>query len=519
MKFKILIACLLVTNIYATSCKNKKFTSVIDGNLTIKSVLDDLSSSCGLSLIVKDSTALRRLKKPLNYVSVNDVSLKSFLDILLAQNGFNYRLNRNSISVEYLSTKTFKVDYISGGRVGQSTANVTIANSTNALSMANEQNYGSGYNNKDESKTGISIKSSSKFEFWNKIKDEISRILIVAGDYNLHYEKVGEHWVSPDGVKWGYNPFEPIVNQDTGMITVTGTKRQLDRVGKYLRKLTKQLNSQVLIDVKIISVTFDDSQSMGVDWSELYSLQNLTISTLTMAQKNISSYSFDDQNGISNATFTSGALPSNASVINMVSNTKIDDIIKFLKTQGSVKSISSPKVMTLNNQPAMISVGKELFYKLKSSNTNSTVNNSVLSQGEMVDSVFAGILLDITPEIGRDEVITLKINPSISDTVESITSDGSTRDIPPDLIRRQISSVVKVKNNQHAILGGLISTKSGTKNSQVPILGDIPLVGTLFSKEEKINRVEELVIVITPHITNNNQLSVEELGYERVNEE
>jgi general secretion pathway protein D len=193
--------------------------------------------------------------------------------------------------------------------------------------------------------------------------------------------------------------------------------------------------------------------------------------------------------------------------------------VKFLSTQGDVKSISSPRVMTLNNQPALISVGRELFYKITSSTTASGQGGAVASQGEQVSSVFAGILLDITPEIDSNGMITLKINPSISDTVKNVQSDTGTRSIPPDLIRRQIASVIKVRDGQHAILGGLISSKKGTTESKLPLLGDIPLLGQMFKRQEDINTVEELVLIITPHIVKNEKsVSLKDLGYQKLNE-
>jgi len=93
------------------------------------------------------------------------------------------------------------------------------------------------------------------------------------------------------------------------------------------------------------------------------------------------------------------------------------------------------------------------------------------------------------------------------------------REIPPDLIRRQIASVIKVKDGEHAILGGLIFTRTGTKINKVPLLGDLPLLEYAFKHEEKINKVEELVMIITPHIIKNSKsVSLKDLGYSRVNE-
>ena len=116
-------------------------------------------------------------------------------------------------------------------------------------------------------------------------------------------------------------------------------------------------------------------------------------------------------------------------------------------------------------------------------------------------------------------MITLKVNPSISDTVTAVASDGSVRTIPPDLVRRQIASVIKVKDGQHAILGGLISSKTGVRINKVPLLGDLPLLGYAFKSEEKINTVEELVLIITPHVIKNSKsVSLKDLGYTKLNE-
>jgi len=72
--------------------------------------------------------------------------------------------------------------------------------------------------------------------------------------------------------------------------------------------------------------------------------------------------------------------------------------------------------------------------------------------------------------------------------------------MPPDLNRRQLSSVVTVKDGNRIILGGLITSKNTSDTNQVPILGSIPILGYLFKHEETVKTVEELVIIIEPHI-------------------
>ena len=498
--YSIGILAMASVTIHAQACTDKLFSVTIDSTLTIGDAVENLAETCELTLIVKDSGAKHRLDKKLYYVKLKNASIQSFLDTILSENDLNYELKGNRLSISYLVTRTFKVHYISGKRGGKSNAHVTIANAS-----ASDGATGA-------SKTGISITSDDDFKFWGTVKDELHRILVSAGDGGTHYTKIGDAWVGPDGQKWEYNPLEPIVNPEAGMVTVTGTARQIRRVSKYIASLAKQIKSQVLIDVQILTVTFDNSRTTGIDWSQLYSLQNFDVKKLITSRRNLGSGLEWDENRITTQNPDPTASPLTTGAIVADGSTKVNEIVKFLKTQGDVKSVSSPRVMTLSNQPALISVGKELFYKLKAS----TKKDGDSTEGEKIDSVFAGILLDITPEIDDRGMITLKVNPSITETLTPITGDG-TRTMPPDLVRRQIASVIKVKDGNHAILGGLISTTTGTKVNKVPLLGDIPLLEYAFKREEKIEKTEELVIIITPHIVRNHRnLSLKDLGYKRL---
>jgi general secretion pathway protein D len=492
------------TTVQAQECNDKLFSVTMDDSLKISDAIKNLAETCGLTVLVKDSGAKHRLDQHLYYVKLKNTTLRGFLDTILTENDLSYTLHGNTLSISYLVTRTFKVHYISGQRSGKSDAHVTIANATNSGAGA-----GSG------SKTGISITSDDAFKFWSTIKEEVHKILVTAGDGGTHYTKVGDAWIGPDGQKWEYNPLEPIVDPEAGMITVTGTARQIKRVSRYIASLARQIKQQVLIDVRILTVTFDDSHTTGIDWSQLYGLQNFVIDTIGMTEKNVNKLN-EDERGLHIKEWTEGSEQNNVNVAQIRGHATIKDVIRFLKTNGDVRSVSSPRVMTLNNQPALISVGKELFYKLKATSQSSKGGATSVSEGEKIDSVFAGILLDITPEIDERGMITLKINPSVTETLSPVTNDGS-RTMPPDLVRRQIASVVKVRDGDHAILGGLISTKTGSKISKVPLLGDIPLLEYAFKREEKIEKTEELVIIITPHIVSGKKnVSLKDLGYSRL---
>jgi len=477
-----LFLALLISPAQANRCSTQMFTVTLNSSLTYGDVIENLAEECGLTLLVKDVGAKKRLQENLYFVKLYNASLDEFLDVILKENNINYDLDGNRLKISYLRTKTFHLNYIAGERTGKSNAHVTIANNSNG---SGEERSTSG------SKTGVSIESSDNFNFWSKITKELHSLINRPED--------------------SYEAPEPIINQEAGMITVTGTPQQLSRVDIYIKEITRQLKSQVLIDVQILSVTFDDSATTGIDWSQLYSLQNLTLSS-----------SFSWTIGDMGIATPEESVSTNGGTMIAEGSLQVNEIVKFLKTQGDVRSISNPKVLTLNNQPALISVGNELFYKLQSTSTT-LVGTAGGTQGsnETIDSVFAGVLLDITPEISIDGSITLKINPSISDTLNAVKRDDSgSRTIPPDLSRKQISSVVTIQDGQRIILGGLISSKTGTMVSKVPLLGDIPLLDTLFKREIKIDSVEELVLIITPHIINGkNNFSLKDLGYRKLLDE
>ncbi len=493
------------TTLYAGSCDNQLLSVKINKELSIADAIDNLAQSCNLTVVVKDAAAQEKLKKKLYYIRLKDATLRTILDTLLKDNDFYYQLKGNKLIISYLITRTFKVHYIASDRSGSSSANINIANAGTAKSKNTTQ------------ASGMSIKSDDEFKFWSKLKDELHKILVVSGDGSLHFTKDKDgSWIGPGGYKWQYNPLEPIVDPEAGLVTVTGTREQVERVAKYLSALASQIKTQVMIDVKILSVTLNKDKQTGIDWSQLYGLQNFSIHSLVMAQKNVTEYKMENDR-ITDMKYGVLKEPRRVRLFDARGYATINDVIKFLRTQGTVKTISNPKVMTLNNQPALISVGKEIFYKTRTEQINNSTNNGTTTTSEAIDSVFAGILLDITPEIDKRGMITLKINPSITETASPVGGEG-VRSIPPDLIRRQISTVIKVKDGMHAILGGLISTTESTVDSKVPLLGDIPLFGEAFKKKRKVKRVEELVVIITPHITNgrNKNISLKKLGYRSI---
>ncbi len=499
----------------AGTCSSKLFTVTIDSKLSIGDALENLADTCDLTVVVKDEWAKKRLEKKLYFVKLKNSTLKAFLDTILTDNDLHYKMKGSKLTISYLVTKTFRVHYIAGVRTSESSANVIMSNTNTSTIDVTGGGAGGGGN----PETGIKIENKDEFIFWKTVGSEVQQILSGANDDGLHYTKAGDAWIGPDGKKWEYNPLAPVVNPIAGMITVTGTHEQLARVSKYINTLEKQLKTQVLIDVRIVTVTFDDSTTTGVNWNELYKLQSMTINRYAMGQQNISKFTSGGlEGGLSATEFVEGTSPTAAGIFELAGTTQVADVVKFLATQGEVKSVSSPRVMTLNNQPALISVGQDIYYKLQSSTVlGGGTGATGAVQSDTVNSVFEGVILDITPEVSDNGMITLKINPSVSQRSDP-TAGEIARTMPPDMIRRQMASVITIKDGHHAIMGGLIITRTGTKINKVPLLGDLPLFEYAFKHEEKIDTVIELVMIVTPHIVNDSKdVSLRDLGYKRTN--
>ncbi len=483
-----------VTVLEAKSCDYRSFNIKVSEEVTTSEILNQLSNECSFSLITKDSYAKEKLMDKLFGINIKKMSLEEIFDVLISSKGLDYDYDGKLLTISGLKTKTFKIDYVNTKRSGTSSTDISLTGETGDSTGGNGGGDGKG----GSLSTGATITSEDSFSFWEKMQQELQTIL------NSPEDK--------------FKAPAPIINREAGLVTVSGTTKQINRVSAYLHQIMNRLHKQVLIDVKILSVTLDNSRQTGINWGEIYKLQNMQMAYEILNTNNLSNLSndkitdFGDSNPSAHATF-----------MRLSGNTGITDVIKFLKTQGDVTAVSNPKVVTLSNQPAVFSSGDQLYYKLSSSSRQTGSNAATETyNNEVVKSVFAGILLDITPEITDDDEIILKINPSISSVKSRVKTDESgVRRLPPDLMKKQISSVVKLKDGEKVILGGLINTKKGVETSKVPILGNIPLLGYAFQQKKVSEIREELIVIITPHIIKNrtkgnNAVSLKDLGYEKI---
>ncbi len=524
-------------------CEDKAFTisaSSLDGT-TVGELLEQLSFECGYSMLVRDKAAKNKLNSSIASVNIVELPLEKIFDLLLTENELNYEFDGKLLRVSYLTTETFKINYIATSRVGSSSTDITL--SQNAMTQEGGNSVGAlsggGLNNVDNSTlqssiqggllgsamgggsndsiSGTKIYSVDEFDFWGRIEKEIFEIafrpgdahqpkrILSTGNENSSGGAGGGGGTNEDNAKSAEDVGDGqsvIVNKAAGLITVTGTIQQLERVRKYLKDLEDTMQTQVLIDVTLLNVTHNNGNTVGVDWNQLYNAGNFVMPNQQQ-----------DEGG-GNPVFELGGYRL------FSGGFSLNRIIEFLTTYGTVRSISNPKVLTLNNQPALISVGSILRYNQSSTYLTATSGTSSTATNQNFPTVFAGVLLDVTPSI-QGEYIMLKINPSITSTKDAtVESQATALDEPPNLNSSQLSSLVRAKDGDKIIIGGLIAKSATNTKSRVPLLGYIPIIKYLFSYDSMVEDTQEMVIVITPHIVkNNDNPSLQDLGYtETVNE-
>ena len=449
---KMMLFIILTISLFANDCNNRLFdfqNSGADSTQTLKSFLNQLVvDECKMNIIYEGKTASKIVSAPLNKISVQNYSFRDFLNLLLSSNNLFYKIDGDKVKISYLKTKTFKIDYIMSPRSGVSTFKASSGEN--------------GDNN--------SVDTTYQFNFWSSLAQHLIAILNTKEDT----------FVAPT----------PIVDKNTGLITITATKKQLDRVQKYITKLNKSLHKQVIIDVKIYSVELSSSAHTGIDWTDF----SLGLNANTMAR---GAKIFGSQSIFNNTRFSIGGL------------------LSFLARNGNVNSISNPKIATLNNQQAIISVGDTINYRYP---TKVILDANGNPQTEYAtENKFVGILLDITPEVSDKGIIILRINPTVSTFRDETQLTDPTRQLPPDTTEEKMSTIVKIRDGQTLVLGGLITKKDSFRRNGVPILQEIPLVKYLFSYKERISSKKELVFVITPHIIDlNKKRTIKDLGFANI---
>lgn len=323
------------------------------------------------------------------------------------------------------------------------------------------------------------------------------------------------------------------VSQMSGTVMVRGMPNEHRMIEKLLRSLQLNIQRQVIIEAKIIDVELNSGAQQGINWANFdHGLHRASMgaspTSITVNQPNANT----GGPGTANTGYGSGGqvTPSSATLGSVLGTAVLGSVagiptaftaglglavqfrnfsalINFLETQGEVHVLSSPRISALNSQKAVIKVGTEEPFVSTITPATSTITSGIaqtIPPSLNYQPFFSGIALDVTPKIDDKGDITLHVHAMVNTISEKNKVSGTTPDaVSVPFAVNSISetdSVVKSKDGQVVVIGGLMTQTMVDNRGKMPGVGDVPGVGALFSKGGQRMVKRELVILLRPTV-------------------
>ncbi|MEI7850686.1 MAG: type II secretion system secretin GspD [Kiritimatiellales bacterium] len=285
-----------------------------------------------------------------------------------------------------------------------------------------------------------------------------------------------------------------ISDERSNSLLLMGRKSDIAAIKAVIAGLDVMLE-QVMIEAVILSVGLNDSIQTGVNW--VYSTQ------LTGKNQEYSGFqgaNLGTTNILSDANKSLSALGGGLGYYGILPSINMQALIQATKTDGDTRILSTPVVMTTDNTEATITVGEER--PVVSSSINSSSGSA--SYDYSARSTYAyrniGITLKVKPNINPKGFVVMEITQTADDVGGEVKIDGN---LVPVIAKREIKATVAVQDRSTVVLGGLVRKSNTKSNTKIPILGDIPLLGWLFSSRNNTDDRSELVVLLTPYVLTN----------------
>ncbi len=294
-----------------------------------------------------------------------------------------------------------------------------------------------------------------------------------------------------------------VINSVAGTVTVLGTEKQQRLVQAYLDGITSSSQRQVLIEATIAEVQLSNEYQGGVDWSRIAGgtgftfQQELLDGNLGTAPRMLIGYA--------NATSEVGNIAASIALLQQFGNTRV---------------LSSPKIMALNNQPALLKVVDNIVY-FRVEVTTITNANAPTTQNfdTKARTVPVGLVMTVTPQISEDGMVSMTIRPTISRVIRFVNdpnpalADAGVTNPVPEIQVRELESMLQVGSGQTVVLGGLMQDNVRRDRDQVPFAGSLPEVGDAFAYRDEQVTKNELVVFLKPTVITNPTLDSDELRF------
>jgi MSHA biogenesis protein MshL len=425
----------------------------------VKDVLRGLAKQTHHNIVVEPDV------KGLCTVDLKNVTILKALEYILEPLNFTFRVDGRTVYVSKpkFETKVFSLNYLALKKTGTSTVMATQTGSgASSTSTAGGVTTTSSSGTTDKA---VSVTSETQSDIWKNLEDNLKNILSADGKY--------------------------IVNQQALMVIVTDYPRFLKNVALFFDAIQGVVHRQVMIEAKIVEVTLSDASREGVNWKFIDGKIGEYVISWNQALLNPKPLISDSPTALSSLPyfrFYLGGKHFDAE------NTFID----LLKTQGTLKIISSPKVATMNNQRAVIKVARQdVYFEEQQSTTGGSGNGAGLAT-YTPRFITIGLVLDVTPQIDDAGNILLNMHPMLTEKVGSVKSPSGNE--VPVLDVREADAMVRVRDGETVIIGGLMKDTTITTDRGVPGLMNMPFVGTFFKVHVEEIVKTELVIFLTPRV-------------------
>ena len=445
--------------------KDKKLFSFRAENMDLKAALAIFARANKLN-IVPDADVTGTVT-----LDIMDLPLERMMQALLEAHDFTWTMEEGLIRVRTTETRMFVVDYLRLTREGKGASLVTLSSSSSVGGGsgggggmggggAGGGGGGAGGASGGTSGSSMNLKLDNPIEFWKELEEQIQKLLTDAGKGRL------------------------AVNKTAGMIQVTDRPSALKQVDLFLRKLNDSVGLQVDIEAKLYDVTLNDQFQFGIDWEHVVTYMGGAMFF----------------QGTPTVLEPIGGLPIKLSSLTAgFNNENTTIILTALQEQGELQVISQPRLRTLNNQTAIMKVGQDLPFWTSFTETIASAGGLTTASGDFPTTITVGTVLSITPQISTNGWIALDISPAISSLVE-IRESPSGLSSGPVLDIKQASTLVRVRDGETIVLGGLIQNSDAKSRRKIPIIADIPGLGRLFQGRFDTKQRKELVIFLTPTI-------------------
>ena len=300
-----------------------------------------------------------------------------------------------------------------------------------------------------------------------------------------------------------------VINPVAGTLSVLATERQHQLVQQYVDSVLNAVQRQVLIEATIVEVRLNDAYQAGINWSRLPVTGGLSLS-----QTLLSGFGTGLLN-LGNNNFEASYTNPDSSIGN------ISGTVKLLQEFGNTRVLSSPKLMALNNQTALLKVVDNIVYFEVSSTTTTPVQGgATTSTNTTAKSVSVGVVMGVTPQINEDGRVTLTIRPTVSRVLRFVADPNpdlrrvGAQNLVPEVQTREMESVLQVGTGQIVVLGGLMQDEVTQNRQQIPGVDALPdPVGDVFRFRDNRATKTELVIFLRPTVIANPSLESDELKF------